>query len=137
MDRDSLLRVALVQEILYLSFVRQPIRHIIVLGLTVGYLTVTLLGHYGFLAHLLNTGAECQQVTSEKKSQPIDSRPYWTQKKHLPLSTKTPEWLAETANTASHFFFDQAFGKTRVPPSTDLPGKVFYVPYQPRDPPSA
>ena len=113
------------------------IRKIVVVGLVSGYLTVTLLGHYEFLAHLLNSGPESQQVTSEKKSQPIDSRPYWTQKKHLPISTKASEWLAETASATARFFYDQTLVNTRVPPTTDLPAKIFHLPYKPRDPPSA
>jgi hypothetical protein len=112
-------------------------RHIIFIGLTAGYLAVALFGHFEALAHLINGGCEPQRVTSAKKTSPIDSHPFWTQKKHLPVSTQKIEAPAETARSTTLLLFNQGCEIVPFSLSAFLSAESAYPPFRPRDPPSA
>ena len=67
---------------------KQRATHILVVVLVTCYLVVALTGHIAVLSVVLNSAGDSQCVTPEGKSKPIDSKPVWTQRKHIPTTPK-------------------------------------------------
>ena len=129
--------IAVVTGSTYLSRVKGKMKHTILGILIAGYLSVSLVGHLDVLRSLINTGGESHQVTSAKKSRPIGSGPYWTQRKHLPSSTKKAEGASETVLSTAQAPNDQNLAVIRISAIAFLPAQLVYPPHRPRDPPSA
>ena len=120
-----------------LNEVKCVMKHIVLAGLIAGYLIVTLSGHLQVLASVINSGGEPHQVTSAKKSHPIDSRPVWVYKKHLLPPTKKVEAPTEATLSITPSRPTPAFVIIQAPADSTVNLHFVYLPYRPRDPPSA
>jgi hypothetical protein len=112
-------------------------KHVVLGVLIPGYLAVALAGHLEVLRALINTGGEPHQITSEQKSRPLDSRPYWTQRKHLLPSTEKVEGPSELTCSIPESTGDWSFTVFQICSFTSLSARPVFPPYRPRDPPSA
>jgi hypothetical protein len=115
---------------------RQYLRNGILCILIASYAFIAAVGPFEILRHVLNSGAHSHQLASAKKSQPIDDRPIWTQRKHIPSPTKV-DVPQEAALSSIEFPEDRSFvsieaGRPPIP-AVDLS----QLPSKPRDPPSA
>ena len=112
-------------------------KHIVLAVLLAGYLVVSLGGHLQILASVINSGGEPHQVTSAKKSHPIDSRPVWVYKKHLLPSIKKVEGPTEATLSIAHSPSSPAFVILQAPADSTVNLHSIHPLYRPRDPPSA
>jgi hypothetical protein len=129
-------RVACVSAIIYLVLMKRMARRAITSGLIAGYLLVAVSWQLEALGSFLNTSGELHHVTSARKSRPIDSRPYWTQWKHIPLSPKSgdqPQLLLPSAQVRH----DPVVHVVRITTGSSLAPQSEDHPNNPRGPPSA
>lgn len=112
-------------------------KHTVLGFLIAGYLSVALAGHLDVLGRFINSAGTPHQVESAKESRPIDSRPSWTQRKHLPPSTTKVECPSEAILLIAEAPSEWSFADIRVSVTISAPAQTTYPPYRPRDPPSA
>lgn len=124
------------KESSYYYTMRRYLRNEILCILIASYAYAAAIGPFEILRHVLNSGAHSLQLSSAKKSRPIDDRPIWTQRKHIPTPTKV-EVPQETILSSIEFPEDRSFvsidaGRPSIPAVN-----LSQLPSKPRDPPSA
>ena len=115
---------------------RQYLRNGILCIVIASYAFIAAVGPFEILRRVLNSGTHTHQLASEKESHPLDNRPVWTQRKHIPSPTKV-ELPPETVLSSIEFPEDRSLvsieaGRPAIP-AADLS----QLPSKPRDPPSA
>jgi hypothetical protein len=115
---------------------RQYLRNGILCIVIASYAYVVTAGPFELLRHVLNSGTHSHQLASEKNSQPLDDRPIWTQRKHIPSSTKV-EVPQETVLSSIEFPEDRSFVSIEAGRPTIPAANLSQLPSKPRDPPSA
>lgn len=115
---------------------RQYLHNGILCIVIASYAYVVTVGPFEILRHVLNSGAHSHELSSAKKSQPLDDRPIWTQRKHIPSSTKV-EVPQETILSSIEFAEDRSFVSIEVGRPTIPAANLSQLPSKPRDPPSA
>jgi hypothetical protein len=111
-------------------------RRTIIDGLIGGYLLVALSWHLEALGSFLNSSGEPHHIASAGKTRPIDSRPCWTQWKHIPLSSKSedsPEVFVATTKVPH----DPLSYVIRIPSGSSLAPQSEYYFCSTRSPPVA
>jgi hypothetical protein len=129
--------IATLEEIAYLDIVKGRMKHTTIGLLLAAYLLVAFASHFEVLGRLVNTAGQSHQIAAAKKSRPIDSRLYWTQKKHLFSSRRNVESPSEAAFSIPESPHDRTFAATCISAFGFLSRQPLRLPYRPRDPPSA
>jgi hypothetical protein len=114
----------------------QYLRNGILCILIASYAFIATVGPFEILRHVLNSGAHSHQLASEKNSHPLDDRPVWTQRKHIPSSTKV-EVPQETVLSSIEFPEDRSSVSIEAGLPTIYAPNLSQLPSKPRDPPSA
>ncbi len=115
---------------------RQYLRNGILCILIASYAFIAAVGPFEILRHVLNSGAHSHLLASEKNSYPIDDRPIWTQRKHIPSSTKV-EVPQETVLSSIEFPKDRSYVLIEIVRPAIPAADLSQLPSKPRDPPSA
>jgi hypothetical protein len=108
--------------------------HIIVYIFFITYLNVSLLTHFAILGSFVNGGDKISLAADEKKSRPIDSRPYIIPTKHIAFSARV-EVPSDASISTLQFPTTGSFRYSNVNSTMVLYLSGEYRRYLPRDPP--
>ncbi|MBA4385292.1 MAG: hypothetical protein C0410_11195 [Anaerolinea sp.] len=126
--------LAFFSNIAYYYAVMRKANHIIVYISFIAYLNVSLLTHFAILGCFVNGGGNLFLVADEKKSRPIDSRPYVIPTKHIAISARV-EVPSEASISTLQFPTTGSFRYDNVNSTMVLYSSGEYRRYRPRDPP--
>jgi hypothetical protein len=113
--------------------VNRVLTYLVVCCVLVGYLFIATAGHISLLSNVLNSTGTSQSISVEGKSRPIDTKPVWTQRKHIPSSIKIEVPAAGLVVVTQPPLEDRSVPLVTIVPRVDSQLEEFH-PYLPRDP---
>ncbi len=104
--------------------------------LIIAYLFVVLFGQQEVLSKILIPGSKPQYIGNTHPSKPIDSRPYWTVRKHITTSSRVVI-VVDAISSSLQYPEYICFVIVKPESFTITPQQSSYLRSRPRDPPLA